>query len=151
MNFAKFLSILFDRTPPDELFCPIASGFFSFTQLFFATQWTNRNQVFSVFEHVLSRLLNVINITNFTCKTDDRNFQAFRSTQVFSYEYCKIFKSNYFEEHLRKAASEARINQRWTRESRCSVSILKYLSKLTGKRLYQSLFFNKGTRYRSTT
>ena len=42
--------------------------FFSFTQLFFATQWTNRNQVFSIFEHVLSRLSNVMNITNFTSR-----------------------------------------------------------------------------------
>ena len=25
-------------------------------------------------------------------------------TQVFSYEYCEIFKNNYFEEHLRTAA-----------------------------------------------
>ena len=42
--------------------------FFSFTQLFFATQWTNRNQAFSIFEHVLSRLSNVMNITNFTSR-----------------------------------------------------------------------------------
>ena len=28
------------------------------------------------------------------------------STQVFSYEICKIFKSSYFEEHLRTAASK---------------------------------------------
>ena len=25
---------------------------------------------------------------------------------LFSYEYCKIFKSTYFEEHLRTAVSE---------------------------------------------
>ena len=31
------------------------------------------------------------------------------STQVFSFEYCKIFKNTYFEEHLRTAASEFRI------------------------------------------
>ena len=28
------------------------------------------------------------------------------STQVFSHEICKIFKSSYFEEHLRTAASK---------------------------------------------
>ena len=28
------------------------------------------------------------------------------STQVFSCEYCEIFKSTYFEKHLRTAASE---------------------------------------------
>ena len=41
------------------------------------------------------------------------NFQIFRSTQVFSCEYCNIFKSNYFEEHLPTSASEARTNQKW--------------------------------------
>ena len=30
-----------------------------------ATQWTNRNQMFSILEHVLSQVLNVINIMNF--------------------------------------------------------------------------------------
>ena len=32
-------------------------------------------------------------------------------TQVFSGEYCKIFKNTYFEEHLRTAASECRLQQ----------------------------------------
>ena len=32
-------------------------------------------------------------------------------TQVFSSEYCKIFKNTYFEEHLRTAASECRLQQ----------------------------------------
>ena len=31
------------------------------------------------------------------------------SSQVFSCKYCKIFKKNYFEEHLRTAASEFKI------------------------------------------
>ena len=31
-------------------------------------------------------------------------------TQLFSCEYCKIFKNSYFEEHPRRAASEVRIN-----------------------------------------
>ena len=30
------------------------------------------------------------------------------ATQVFSCEYCKIFKKTYFEEHLRTATSERR-------------------------------------------
>ena len=36
-----------------------------------------------------------------------------------------------------------------TRESRCSVSILKYLLKLPGKHLCHRLFFNEVTRYSS--
>ena len=86
-NFAEFTwkqlrsVTLIKKTPVQVLsceFCEIfknpfrqntsgrtASGIFSFTQLFFATQWTNRNQVFSIFEHVLSRLSNVMNIMNF--------------------------------------------------------------------------------------
>ena len=39
-------------------------------------------------------------------------FLGFQANTVFSCEYCKIFKSNYFEEHLQTAASEARINQK---------------------------------------
>ena len=49
--------------------------FFHSRRCFFATRLTNRNLVFSNFEYVLSRLLNVMNIMNFTfallCKTDD--------------------------------------------------------------------------------
>ena len=30
---------------------------------------------------------------------------------MFSFEYCKIFKNTYFEEHLRTAASEFRIEK----------------------------------------
>ena len=37
----------------------------------------------------------------------------FYKRSLFSYEYCKIFKSNYFEEYLRTAASEAIINKKW--------------------------------------
>ena len=86
-NFAEFTwkqlrsVTLIKKTPVQVLsceFCEIfknpfwqntsgrtASGIFSFTQLFFATQWTNRNQVFSIFEHVLSRISNVMNIMDF--------------------------------------------------------------------------------------
>ena len=50
-------------------------GFFHSLSCFFATRFTNRNPVFSIFEHVLSRLSNVINIMNFAfivlCETDD--------------------------------------------------------------------------------
>ena len=49
--------------------------FFHSLSCFFATRLTNRNQVFSIFEHVLSRLSNVMNIMNFAftllCETDD--------------------------------------------------------------------------------
>ena len=36
-----------------------------------------------------------------------KNLAAKKETpaQVFSYEYCKMFKNTYFEEHLRTAAS----------------------------------------------
>ena len=39
--------------------------FIHLTKLFFAIQWTNRNQVLYIFEHVLSWLLNVMNIMSF--------------------------------------------------------------------------------------
>ena len=35
----------------------------------------------------------------------DPNFIKNTSTQMFSCEYCEIFKNNYFEKHLRTAAS----------------------------------------------
>ena len=38
--------------------------FFHSLSCFFATRLTNRNQVFSIFEHVLSRLSNLMNIMN---------------------------------------------------------------------------------------
>ena len=70
MNFAKFLRTLFYRTPPHNCY-----WIFFITKLFFATQLTNKNQVFSVFEHVLSRLSNKMNIMNFAftllCETDE--------------------------------------------------------------------------------
>ena len=33
-------------------------------------------------------------------------FKKETPTQIFSYEYCEIFKSTYFDEHLRTAASK---------------------------------------------
>ena len=51
MNFAKFLRILFYRTPRTT-----ATGFFSFAKLFFATCLTNRNQIFSIFEYVFRKV-----------------------------------------------------------------------------------------------
>ena len=47
-------------------------------------------------------------ITLFNCFF--RDFRGFRDFRVFD---LAIFKSNYFEEHLRTAASEFRINQKW--------------------------------------
>ena len=71
MNFAKFLRTLFYRTPPDNRYWIS----FIHEDVFLATRLTNRNLVFSNFEYVLSRLLNVMNIMNFAfallCKTDD--------------------------------------------------------------------------------
>ena len=87
-NFAEFTwkqlrsVTLIKKTPVQMLsceFCKIfkspfltehlrttASGFFPFPQLFFSTQWTNINQAFSIFEHALSRLSNMMHIKNFT-------------------------------------------------------------------------------------
>ena len=52
-----------------------ASEFFHSFNFFFATLWTKRNQAFSIFEQVLSRLSNVMNIMNFAigklCETDE--------------------------------------------------------------------------------
>ena len=49
--------------------------FFHSLSCFFATRLTNRNQFFSIFEHVLSRLSNLVNMMNFAftllCETDD--------------------------------------------------------------------------------
>ena len=70
-KFAKFLRTLFYRTPLHDCYWI----FFIHYAVFFATHLTNKNQVFSIFEHVLSRLSNVMNIMNFAftllCKTDD--------------------------------------------------------------------------------
>ena len=45
----------------------------------FATQWTNRNQVISIFEHVLSRLSNRMDIMNFAF---GKLFLAKQTTQL---------------------------------------------------------------------
>ena len=55
-----FSELLFYRARPDDCF-----WIFSYVLLFFASQWTKRDQVFSIFENVLSRLSNVMNIINF--------------------------------------------------------------------------------------
>ena len=59
VNLAKFLKTLFLKNTSGRLLLV-----FSFVLLFFATQWTNRNEFFSIFEHVLSRLSNVMNTMN---------------------------------------------------------------------------------------
>ena len=40
-------------------------------------------------------------------------------TQVFSCEYCKIFKNTYFEEHPWMAASECCLQQQWRATFAC--------------------------------
>ena len=53
-------------------------------------------------------------LKHFTILTSVFNkFSDLQVNKVFSCDFCKVFKSNYFEEHLRMAASEARINQKW--------------------------------------
>ena len=39
------------------------------------------------------------------CLTKLQTFRPVTPTQVFSCDYCEIFKNSYFEEHLRTAAS----------------------------------------------
>ena len=39
---------------------------------------------------------------------DLQRYEKETPTQVFSCEYCKVFKNNYFEEHLRAIASVTR-------------------------------------------
>ena len=53
---------------------------------------------------------------------------------MFSCEYCKIFKNNYFEEHPRTAASEILFFK---------TDVLKYLLKVTEWHLYWSVFLMK--------
>ena len=59
---------------------------------------------------------------------------------MFSCEYCKIFKNNYFEEHPRTAASEVRINPKWNLRKQVffKADVLKYSLKATERHLYWS-------------
>ena len=76
VNFTKFLRTLFYKTLSDDCF-----GYFlvHVTVTVFCYKWTNRNQVFSVFEHVSSRLSNVIDIMNFAC---GKHYFAKQMTQL---------------------------------------------------------------------
>ena len=71
MNFAKFFKNPFLLNTSTEWLL----DFFHSLSCFFVTWLTNRNQVFSIFEHVLSWLSNTMNIMNFAftllCKTED--------------------------------------------------------------------------------
>ena len=82
-------------------------------------------------------------------------------TLVFYGEYCEIFKSTYFEEHLRIAASKTwkikvlrtsvllswNYLSKYFRNNRpevfCKKGVLRNFAKFTGKHLCQSLFFDK--------
>ena len=55
-------------------------------------------------------------------------------SQMFSCEYYKIFKDNYFVEHLRCRSSRPEVF--------CEKGILRNFAKLTGKQQCQTLFFN---------
>ena len=48
-------------------------------------------------------------------------------TQVFSCEYCKIFNSTYFEEHLRTAASESYRNSGKIEPGYCEACVRGFL------------------------
>ena len=59
-------------------------------------------------------------------------------SQMFSCEYYKIFKDNYFVEHLRCRSSRPEVF--------CEKGILRNFAKFAEKYLCQSLFFNKVAR-----
>ena len=61
-NFGKFLRITFLQNTSGRL---LLDFFIHLLKQFFAIQWTNRNQIFYIFEHVLSWLSNVMNIMSF--------------------------------------------------------------------------------------
>ena len=61
-NFGKFLRITFLQNTSGWL---LLDFFIHLLKQFFAIQQTNRNQIFYIFEHVLSWLSNVMNIMSF--------------------------------------------------------------------------------------
>ena len=70
-EFCKIFKNLFLQNTSGRLLL----DFFHSLSCFFATRLTNRSQVFSIFEHVLSRLSNLMNVMNFAftllCEIDD--------------------------------------------------------------------------------
>ena len=66
-------------------------------------------------------------------------------TQLFSCEYCKIFKNSYFEEHPRRAASEVRIKPKLNLRKQVffKTDAIKYSLKATEWHLYWSVFLMK--------
>ena len=62
VNFGKFLRITFLQNTSGRL---LLDFFFHLLKQFFAIQWTNRNQIFYIFEYVFSWLLSVMNIMSF--------------------------------------------------------------------------------------
>ena len=108
-------------------------GFFHLSYCFFATEWTNRNRIFSIFEHVLWHLSNVMNVKNFywktiVCETNEGTLKFLlkltgkhlyrsifftklhgRSQQLYwkeTYEFSIFFLETYFIEYLQKVPSE---------------------------------------------
>ena len=74
VNFAKYLWTYFSRKPPADCFWIFHSLFFNWflpltdlieTRFSLFLHWINRNQIFSISEHVLSQLSKLINIMNF--------------------------------------------------------------------------------------
>ena len=63
MISSKFCESFKNTFFTEHLWTPDA-GFLNLSYCFFATQWTNKNQVISIFEYVLSRLSNVMDIMN---------------------------------------------------------------------------------------
>ena len=65
--------------------------------------------------------------------------------QVFSYEFCEIYKNTFFIEHLRATASEVSQNQKQQLKVFCKKGVPKNFAKSTGKRPEVSNFIKKET------
>ena len=99
-NFAKFLKITFLQNTSGRL---LLDFFIHLTKLFFAIQWTNRNQVLYIFEHVLSWLLNVMNIMSFASgKLYFAKQTPHRSSHLHIFSKIGILKNvtNFTQKHL---------------------------------------------------
>ena len=96
----KFLKITFLQNTSRRL---LLDFFIHLTKLFFAIQWTNRNQVLYIFEHVLSWLLNVMNIMSFASgKLYFAKQTPHRSSHLHIFSKIGILKNvtNFTQKHL---------------------------------------------------
>ena len=109
------------------------------------------------------KLLEFINFQN--NYFEENLWMSATPTQVFSREYCELFKNTYFVEDLQTAGSETPVRglsliklKAWTIRSRsshwrCSVreGVLRNFAKFTGKTCAKVSFFNKVASLRPAT